>query len=149
MEVLVSARPDGSGGKDEEPRIPFESLLERADVLSLHCPLTEANRHLLGKRELAAMKSGALLINTARGALIDSAALVEALKSGAIAGAGIDVLAKEPPTDEEPLLAAGIPNVILTPHIAWTAKESRQRTLDQVAENVKDYVAGGKLRRLV
>ncbi len=149
MEVLVSARPDGSGGTDAEPRIPFELLLDRADVLSLHCPLTEANRHLLGKREFAAMKSDALLINTARGALIDSAALVEALKSGAIAGAGIDVLAKEPPTDEEPLLAADIPNLILTPHIAWTAKESRQRTLDQVAENVKDYVASGKLRRLV
>lgn len=149
MEVLVCARPRGVGGTYAEPRIPFESLLEQADVLSLHCPLTEANRHLLGKRELAAMKSDALLINTARGALVDSAALVEALKSGAIAGAGIDVLANEPPTDEEPLLAADIPNLILTPHIAWTAKESRQRTLDQVAENVKDYLAGGKLRRLV
>ncbi len=149
MEVLLSARPRGNGGTYAEPRIPFESLLERADVLSLHCPLTESNRHLIGKRELAAMKSDALLINTARGALIDSAALVEALKSGTIAGAGIDVLAKEPPTDEEPLLVAGIPNLILTPHIAWTAKESRQRTLDQVAENVKDYLAGGKLRRLV
>ncbi|MEE9570074.1 MAG: NAD(P)-dependent oxidoreductase, partial [Gammaproteobacteria bacterium] len=149
MEVLLSERPGGNGGTYAEPRIPFESLLERADVLSLHCPLTDSNRHLIGKRELAAMKSDALLINTARGALIDSAALVEALKSGAIAGAGIDVLAKEPPTDEEPLLVAGIPNLILTPHIAWTAKESRQRTLDQVAENVKDYLAGGELRRLV
>ena len=149
MSALAWANPSGSGGTYAEPRIPFESLLEQADVLSLHCPLTEANRHLLGKRELAAMKSDALLINTARGALIDSAALVEALKSGAIAGAGIDVLAMEPPTDEEPLLAADIPNLILTPHIAWTAKESRQRTLDQVAENVKDYLAGGKLRRLV
>lgn len=94
------------------------------------------------------MKSDALLINTARGALIDSAALVAALKRGEIAGAGIDVLAEEPPTDEELLLAADIPNLILTPHIAWSAKESRQRTLDQVAENVKDYLAGGKLRRL-
>lgn len=149
MEVLICARPGGNGGTYTEPRISFEALLEQADVVSLHCPLTESNRHLLGKRELAAMKSDALLINTARGALIDSAALVEALQCGEIAGAGIDVLAKEPPTDAEPLLAADIPNLILTPHIAWTAKESRQRTLDQVAENVKDYLAGGKLRRLV
>ncbi len=149
MEVLICARPGGNGGTDAEPRIPFESLLEQADVLSLHCPLTEANHHLLGKRELAAMKSDALLINTARGALIDSTALVTALQRGEIAGAGIDVLAKEPPTAAEPLLAAAIPNLILTPHIAWTAKESRQRALDQVAENVKDYLAGGKLRRLV
>ncbi len=148
MDVLICTRPGGNGGTYAEPRIPFESLLEQADVLSLHCPLTESNRHLLGKRELASMKSDALLINTARGALIDSAALVAALKRGEIAGAGIDVLAEEPPTDEELLLAADIPNLILTPHIAWSAKESRQRTFDQVAENVKEYLAGGKLRRL-
>ncbi len=149
MEILICARQGRNGGTYAEPRLPFESLLEQTDVLSLHCPLTESNRHLLGKRELAAMKSDALLINTARGALIDSAALVEALRRGEIAGAGIDVLAEEPPTDEERLLAADIPNLILTPHIAWTAKESRQRTLNQVAENVKDYLAGGKLRRLI
>ena len=149
MKVLISARPGGSGETSATPRIGFEELLKEADVLSLHCPLTESNRHLLGKRELALMKTDALLINTARGALIDSSALVEALRCGEIAGAGIDVLAKEPPTVEEPLLAVGIPNLILTPHIAWTAKESRQRTLDQVAENVGDYLGGGTLRRLV
>ena len=103
---------------------------------------------MLSAERLASMKPEAILINTARGALIDSAALVEALRSGGIGGAGIDVLATEPPTDEEPLLAADIPNLILTPHIAWTASESRQRTLDQVAENVKDFLDGGELRRL-
>ena len=145
MEVLIAARP----GAQAEDRIALDALLEQADVLSLHCPLTDANRHMIGKSELASMKPDALLINTARGALVDSAALVEALRSGGIGGAGIDVLATEPPTDEEPLLAADIPNLILTPHIAWTAAESRQRTLDQVAENVKDFLGGGELRRLV
>ncbi len=145
MEVLIAARP----GAPAENRIALDALLEQADVLSLHCPLTDSNRHMIGKSELASMKPDALLINTARGALIDSAALVEALRSGGIGGAGIDVLATEPPTDEEPLLAADIPNLILTPHIAWTASESRQRTLDQVAENVKDFLGGGELRRLV
>ena len=145
MEVLIAARP----GAPAENRIAIDALLEQADVLSLHCPLTDSNRHMIGKSELASMKPDALLINTARGALIDSAALVESLRSGGIGGAGIDVLATEPPTDEEPLLAADIPNLILTPHIAWTASESRQRTLDQVAENLKDFLDGGELRRLV
>jgi glycerate dehydrogenase len=148
MEVLIAARPGAEGAVDDS-RVPFDALIRQADVLSLHCPLTDANRHLIGKRELAAMKSDALLINTARGALIDSAALVAALRQGELGGAGIDVLAQEPPTDEEPLLASGIPNLILTPHIAWTATESRQRTLDQVAENVQNFIAGGNLRRLV
>jgi len=146
MEVVISARPGASEG--EELRVPFQSLLKRADVLSLHCPLTESTRHLIAAAELKAMKPDALLINTARGALIDSEALVWALKSGEIAGAGIDVLAVEPPGDAEPLLAAGVPNLILTPHIAWTSNESRQRTLEQVAEDVRDYIDGGSLRRL-
>jgi glycerate dehydrogenase len=148
MDVLISARP-GTEAAADPSRVPFDVLIEQADVLSLHCPLTDATRHLIGRRELAAMKSDALLINTARGALIDSIALVEALRQGEIGGAGIDVLAKEPPSDDDPLLASGIPNFILTPHIAWTSTESRQRTLDQVAENVKEFIAGGDLRRLV
>lgn len=148
MHVLVSQRPGGSGAA-EPGRVPFAALLERADVLSLHCPLTDATRGLIGAAELAAMKSHALLINTARGALIDSEALVAALRAGTIGGAGIDVLDVEPPRGDEPLLVPGIPNLILTPHIAWTARESRQRALDQVAENVADFLAGGTLRRLV
>jgi glycerate dehydrogenase len=149
MQVLVSARPGASPSEGDEPRVPFRSLLETADVLSLHCPLTDATRQLIGADELKAMKPDALLINTARGGLIDSDALVWALNNGEIAGAGIDVLAVEPPSDAEPLLAAGIPNLILTPHIAWTSNESRQRTLEQVAEDIKDYIGGGSLRRLV
>jgi glycerate dehydrogenase len=111
--------------------------------------LTEATRGLIGAAQLVTMRPHALLINTARGALIDSEALVAALHAGTIGGAGIDVLDVEPPRGDEPLLAPGIPNLILTPHIAWTARESRQRALDQVAENVADFLAGGTLRRLV
>jgi len=146
MNVLVSERP---GGGSEPGRVPFDQVLEQADVLSLHCPLNDATRGLIGAAELARMKPHALLVNTARGALIDSAALVAALHQGTIGGAGIDVLEVEPPRGDEPLLAPGIPNLILTPHIAWTARESRQRALDQVAENIADYLAGGTLRRLV
>lgn len=148
MDVVVSQRP-GDDGIAAPDRVPFAELLERADVMSLHCPLTDATRGLIGAAELATMKSHALLINTARGALIDSEALVAALLAGTIGGAGIDVLEVEPPRGDEPLLAPGIPNLILTPHIAWTARESRQRALDQVAENVADFLAGGTLRRLV
>lgn len=95
------------------------------------------------------MKPDALLVNTARGALIDSRALVDALRQGQIGGAGIDVLEVEPPRGDEPLLAPDIPNLILTPHIAWSARESRQRALDQVVENIGDFLHGGSLRRLV
>jgi glycerate dehydrogenase len=89
------------------------------------------------------------LINTARGALIDGEALVEALRKGEIAGAGIDVLPEEPPPSNQPLLAADLPNLIVTPHIAWAAKEARQRALDQVVENIAAFLAGDVLRRVV
>ena len=147
MEVLIAER-FGAGGV-REGRIPLHDLLEQADIISLHCPLTDATRHMIGADELRLMKSEALLINTARGALIDSRALAEALDKGVIAGAGIDVLEEEPPPDDEPLLGPGRPALILTPHIAWTARESRQRAVDQMAENVADYLKGGRLRRVV
>ncbi len=149
MEVLIAERIDAEKDTIREDRIPLRSLLQQADVVSLHCPLTNSNHHMISTRELRLMKKDSLLINTARGALIDSQALVEALDAGIIAGAGIDVLAKEPPTDDEPLLRPGIPNLILTPHIAWTAKESRQRALDQMVENITDFLGGGRLRRIV
>ena len=147
MEVRVSARP----GVESVPegRVAFEALLEQADVLSLHCPLTEATRHLIGAAELKRMKRDAILINTARGALVDGAALAEALRAGEIGGAGIDVLPVEPPPADHPLLAPDIPNLIVTPHIAWAARESRQRALDQVAENIVAFIHGRALRRVV
>jgi glycerate dehydrogenase len=104
---------------------------------------------LIGAAQLRRMKRDALLINTARGGLVDSAALAAALRAGGIAGAGIDVLAAEPPPADEPLLAPDVPNLLVTPHVAWAAKEARQRALDQVTENIADYLRGGSLRRLV
>jgi glycerate dehydrogenase len=146
MEVLVANRP---GGERAAGRLDLAQLLPQADVLSLHCPLTPHTQGLIGTAELARMKRDAVLINTARGALVDSAALVDALRGGRLGGAGIDVLAQEPPVDGSPLLAGDIPNLIVTPHVAWAAREARQRCLDEMAANVEDYRRGGHRGRVV
>ena len=140
MDVLVAARP--GTGPAPPGRVPLATLLERADVLSLHCPLTEATRSLIGRDALARMKPTALLINTARGGIIDAAALADALRAGTIAGAGIDVLEQEPPVDGDPLLAPDIPNLIVTPHCAWGTHAARQRLVDQVSDNIAAFRAG-------
>jgi glycerate dehydrogenase len=111
--------------------------------------LTPSSRGLIGTQELARMKPNALLINTARGALVDGAALALALKEGRLGGAGIDVLPAEPPADDEPLLDPGIPNLIVTPHVAWAAFEARQRCLDEMAANIRDFLEGGRRGRVV
>jgi glycerate dehydrogenase len=117
-------------------------ILRHADVVSLHVPLTPTTRHMIGAAELATMKKSALLINTARGGLVDEAALADALTSGTIAGAGFDVLTKEPPDDANPLLALRLPNFILTPHIAWASAEAQQGLADQLVENIEAFVEG-------
>jgi glycerate dehydrogenase len=153
LEVLVSERPGGppDTGRSESDvvRMPFEQLLAEADVLSLHCPLTDATRSLIDATALGLMKRDALLINTARGALVDSAALAAALREGRIGGAGIDVLPQEPPVDGDPLLDPAIPNLILTPHVAWAARESRQRAVDEIAANIRSFIAGGRRGRVI
>jgi glycerate dehydrogenase len=149
MRVIVSARPKTARADVPKDRVHFDDVIEQSDVLSLHCPLTPATRHMIGAPQLQRMKRDAILINTARGGLIDSGALVAALCAGEIAGAGIDVLSHEPPQKNDPLLAPDVPNLIVTPHIAWAARESRQRALDQVTENIADFLSGGRLRRLV
>lgn len=146
MRVIIANRP---GGAREAGRFDLDQLLAQSDVVSLHCPLTAATRNLIGARELALMKPGALLINTARGGLIDGTALAAALKAGRLGGAGIDVLSQEPPVNGDPLLDPGIPNLLLTPHIAWAAREARQRCLDDVAASVQDYLKGGRRARVV
>lgn len=146
MEVLVSSRP-GSGSVDDG-RSPFADVLTRSDVISLHCPLTDDTRGLFGAAEFAAMKSSAFLINTARGALVDSAALVAALEDGRIAGAAIDVLAKEPPVDGDPLLDYRGANLVVTPHIAWASDDARQNAIDQLAQNVEAFLAGERRNRV-
>lgn len=152
LEVLVSERPGGMAGGPTSvaaDRLPFEAVLEQADILSLHCPLTDATRGLIDAAALARMRPDALLINTARGALVDSAALAAALRAGEIGGAGIDVLPQEPPVDGDPLLDPTIPNLIVTPHVAWAARESRQRALDEIAANIHSFLAGGRRGRVI
>jgi glycerate dehydrogenase len=146
MRVLVANRP---GGTPEAGRMPLEALLPLADVLTLHCPITPATRNMIGARELALMKPDAVLINTARGGLIDPVALAAALRAGRLGGAGIDVLPEEPPLHGSPLLAPDLVNLIATPHTAWAAFESRQRAIDEVAANVADFIRGGQRGRVV
>jgi len=129
-------------------RLGLQELLTAADVVSLHCPLTPASRHLINRESLARMRGDAVLINTARGGLVDPVALVEALQSGHLGGAGIDVLAEEPPAAGNPLLQARLPNLLVTPHIAWAARESRQRALDEVVHNIRDFLSGGQRNRV-
>ena len=146
MHVLLAQRP---GGQPQQGRLPLHELLPRVDVLTLHCPLTAETRNLVGTGELALMKPDALLINTARGGIVDEQALLRALREGRLGGAGIDVLGQEPPRGGSPLLAADIPNLIVTPHIAWASRESRQRLLDEVAENIRAFDAGQVRNRVV
>lgn len=145
MEVAVAARPGGPSGGD---RPALEALLPRVDVLTLHCPLTPQTRGLIGAAELALMKPDAVLINTARGGIVDEAALARALRDGALGGAGVDVLTEEPPASGNPLLAPDIPNLIVTPHIAWASLEARRRLIGAVADNIRAFVDGKRRNRV-
>lgn len=139
MRVLVSQRP----GADLEPgRVTLRALLPQVDVLTLHCPLTPDTRNLIGARELAEMKATAILINTARGGIVHEGALAAALREGRLGGAGIDVLSEEPPRHGNPLLAPGIPNLIVTPHVAWASREARQRMIDELSHNIRAFQQG-------
>jgi glycerate dehydrogenase len=128
--------------------VSFATLLAESDAISLHCPLDERTRGMIGAAELRAMKPGALLINTARGGLVDEAALLQALQEGWIAGAGFDVLSKEPPRDGNPLLAAQLPNLIVTPHVAWASGQAMQRLADQLIDNIEAFVRGEERNRV-
>jgi glycerate dehydrogenase len=121
---------------------PPDSVLAEADVVTLHLPLTPRTRNLIGARELARMKPEALLINTARGGLVDERALADALRNGAIAGAGFDVLSVEPPRQGNPLFDSDTPNLIITPHVAWSSREAMQALADQLIDNVEAFVQG-------
>ncbi|WP_028311923.1 D-2-hydroxyacid dehydrogenase [Derxia gummosa] len=140
MKVIVhnrSIKPD--------PAIEFVSLdelLARADVVSLHVMQTPDTRGLMGREQFARMKPGALLINTARGGLVDEAALAEALQSGHLGGAGLDVLSVEPPPADHPLLQLRLPNLIVTPHVGWASAEAMQGLADQLIDNIEAWEAG-------
>lgn len=131
-----------------EGYVPFAEVLAEADALSLHCPLTDETRGMIGEAELRAMKREAVLINTARGGLVDETALVKALREGWIAGAGFDVLSAEPPKDGNPLLDAGLPNLIVTPHVAWASDRAMQRLADQLIDNIEAFVRGEERNRI-
>jgi glycerate dehydrogenase len=140
MNVLLA---EHKNARDIRPgRTSFTELLAESDVVTLHCPLTDETRNMFGSEEFAMMKPNALLINTARGALIQDEALVEALQSGLIAGAGVDCLREEPPRNGSPLLDLNLPNVIVTPHVAWASDEAVQALADQVIDNIEAFVAG-------
>lgn len=145
MRVLSGQVPGRPARAD---RLPLDELLPQVDALTLHCPLNERTRHMLGARELALLKPGALVVNTARGGLIDEQALADALRSGHLGGAATDVLSTEPPVAGNPLLAADVPRLIVTPHSAWGAVEARQRIVGQLAENAQAFLAG-QPRRVV
>jgi glycerate dehydrogenase len=148
MKVLIAQRAGSNPPADDLPRVPLHEFLPQVDILSLHCPLTPDTHHLIDKQALSLMKPDAILINTARGGLVDEAALVEALRNGKLGGAGFDVLTVEPPRNGNPLLNNDIPNLLVTPHIAWAARESRQRSINQAAENLNVFLSGSFQNRV-
>lgn len=143
MRVLYGALPGRPARAD---RLPLGELLPQVDALSLHCPLTEQTRHLIGAAELALLKPHALLLNTARGGLVDEQALADALRAGHLGGAAFDVLSEEPPRYGNPLLADDIPRLIITPHNAWGSREARQRIVGQLSENARAFFASAPIR---
>jgi glycerate dehydrogenase len=140
MEVIVAERKNASAVRDG--RVSFTHMLRVSDVISLHCPLTEETKNLIGYDELKQMKPNAILINTARGGLIDDYALLEALLTRRLAGAGIDVLRNEPPRHGNPLLDVELPNLIVTPHNAWASRQAMQTLADQLVDNLEAFVRG-------
>jgi glycerate dehydrogenase len=139
MHILVAER----SGKPPRPgRTPLDEVLKTADAISLHCPLNRETRNLIGSRELGLMRRDAILVNTARGGIVDEQALLHSLQTGGIGAAAVDVLSEEPPQHGNPLLGTGLPNLLVTPHIAWASVKSRQRLINQLAENITAWQAG-------
>ena len=149
MEVLIAARP-GSDEPVSSGRLAVDELLRQSDIVTLHCPLTAQTKNLINEHSLSLMKPTAFLINTARGALIDEAALIEALRKRRLAAAALDAISREPPTTDQPIIKATkeLDNLLVTPHTAWSAREARERLLFEVAENIRSFF-DGKQRNLV
>lgn len=129
--------------------IPFDEVLRHSDVISLHVPLNADTRYLIGRAELALMKPGAILVNTARGGIVDEAALADALRAGRIGGACVDVLSREPPAPDHPLLSLDLPNLLITPHIAWASRQAQQRLAREVVTNIEAYFRGEQRNRII
>jgi glycerate dehydrogenase len=150
MEVLISQRPRSSAPIPPGRR-PFDDVLTSSDFLSLHCPLTPDTKNLIDGAALARMKHSAFLINTARGALVDEAALIQALSDRRLAGAALDVISQEPPAGDHPIIVAAkkLDNLLVTPHCAWGTREARERLMNEVAENIAAFLTDVQRNRVV
>jgi glycerate dehydrogenase len=146
MEVRFGERKGAAAPRDGH--VDFDTLLAESDVISLHCPLNDSTRGLLGEAELQRMKAGAVLINTARGGLVDETALVAALKYGQLGGAGFDVLSEEPPRTGNPLLATRLPNLIVTPHVGWASHQAMLRLARILIDGIEGFQAGRRVNRV-
>ena len=140
--IYLERKQSPSSGGDDLKRLAWDELLATCDIISLHCPLAPDNRHMFNGDAFAQMKNSAILINTARGALVDAAALVAALEDGQIAGAGIDVLDQEPPPATNPLISCSHPALVVTPHVAWASRQAQERLLDLIAATADAFMRG-------
>jgi glycerate dehydrogenase len=148
MRVIYAALPGRTSSAEIANRVPFDRFLATADVISLHCPLTPETQNLIDEPELARIKDSAILVNSARGTIVNEQALKKALLDGHIGGAAMDVLSEEPPTNGNCLFDKAIPNLLITPHSAWVAVESRQRLVDQTVANIRAYLNGNPIRQV-
>ncbi len=147
MELLIAERKAATSIRNG--RVAFPEVLEASDVITLHCPLTNETRNLIDRPELLMMKRGSLLINTARGGLVNENALLQALREEVIAGAAFDVLSEEPPRGGNILLEAQLPNLIVTPHVAWASREAMQILADQLIDSIEAFERGELVKRVV
>jgi glycerate dehydrogenase len=147
MNILVAEHKGANAVR--AGRTPFEHVVTASDVITLHCPLTSATRNLIAEPELKLMKRDALLINVARGGLVDEDALLQALREGWIGGAAVDVLRQEPPRGGNILLTLTLPNLLITPHIAWASREAMQMLADQLVDNLEAFTHGEVANRVV
>ena len=151
MKVQALARTEGQAATAGVSRVARDVFFATSDVVSLHCPLTPESEHMINSETLSLMKPTALLLNTGRGPLVDEGALASALRDGTIAGAGLDVLAKEPPTGDNPLLAEDLlatGRLLITPHTAWISREARQRLVDGLVTNLRAYQDGNPVNQV-
>jgi glycerate dehydrogenase len=141
MRVLFAGRKGAT--KQDSPYVPFEQMLAESDVITLHCPLNDQTRDLISTQEFTQMKRKPILINTARGGLVNDAALVQAMRAGQLGGAGFDVTTPEPPDNQHPVVQLlDMPNFILTPHVGWASDEAVQALADQLIQNIEAYYEG-------
>lgn len=148
MQVIYAALPGRTPSTEIANRVPFDEFLATADVISLHCPLTPETQNLIDEPQLARIKDSAILVNSARGTIVNEQALKKALLAGNIGGAAMDVLSEEPPVNGNCLFDKAIPNLLITPHSAWVAVESRQRLVDQTVENIHAFLNGKPIRQV-